>query len=156
MEYLMTIYLAGPLFTHAERVWNAELARRLRDRGYRVILPQEADAEVAAGAGQSVGRALYQNSVTALEECDAVVAFLDGSDPDSGTAWECGYATKLGRPVIGVRTDLRNAGDEAQEPINLMLSQSCAELIVASALTADYAALVDQIDGALQRHGVRK
>jgi len=155
MEYLMTIYLAGPLFTHAERMWNAELAQRLRDRGYRVILPQEADAQVLSGAGQSVARALFEKSVTGLEQCDAVVAFLDGPDPDSGTAWECGYATKLRRPVIGVRTDLRNAGDEGEDPINLMLSQSCAALIVASATTADYGMLVDQIDSALRRVGVR-
>ena len=37
---------------------------------------------------------------------DIVVANMDGSDPDSGTSWECGYAYRK-KPVILFRADFR-------------------------------------------------
>jgi nucleoside 2-deoxyribosyltransferase len=39
----MKLYIAGPLFSAAERSWNAELAAALRDGGHTVFLPQEQD-----------------------------------------------------------------------------------------------------------------
>jgi nucleoside 2-deoxyribosyltransferase len=48
-----------------------------------------------------------------LEEADAVLAVLDGPDVDSGTAAEIGWAAAHGRPVIGLRTDVRLADHEA-------------------------------------------
>jgi nucleoside 2-deoxyribosyltransferase len=53
----------------------------------------------------------------------------DGAYVDSGTAWECGYAHKEGRPIVGVRTDLRRGGDDPRASVNLMLSQCCKELV---------------------------
>ena len=37
----MRIYLAGPLFSSAEREWNQRLAALLRGFGHEVFLPQE-------------------------------------------------------------------------------------------------------------------
>ena len=37
----MKIYLAGPLFSTAERNFNNDLTSMLRDKGYKVWLPQE-------------------------------------------------------------------------------------------------------------------
>jgi nucleoside 2-deoxyribosyltransferase len=56
-----------------------------------------------------------------IEECSAVFALLDGSDVDSGTAAEIGFAAALPRPVIGLRTDLRLAGDNAGTSVNLQV-----------------------------------
>ncbi|MGC8496359.1 MAG: nucleoside 2-deoxyribosyltransferase [Candidatus Micrarchaeia archaeon] len=42
---------------------------------------------------------------------DIVLANLNGSDPDSGTCVEIGYAHALGKTVIGYRTDFRMSGD---------------------------------------------
>jgi nucleoside 2-deoxyribosyltransferase len=36
-----------------------------------------------------------------------MVAILDGSQVDDGTAWEIGYAYARGLPVWGLRTDFR-------------------------------------------------
>jgi nucleoside 2-deoxyribosyltransferase len=52
-----------------------------------------------------------------------VVAIMDGTQVDDGTAWECGYAYAKGKPVIGLRTDFRSCGD-GKAPVNLMLSES--------------------------------
>jgi nucleoside 2-deoxyribosyltransferase len=39
----MKLYFAGPLFTTAERDFNAALAAQLRRAGHEVFLPQEAE-----------------------------------------------------------------------------------------------------------------
>ena len=36
----MRLYLAGPLFTQAERAWNLRLATALTEAGHDVFLPQ--------------------------------------------------------------------------------------------------------------------
>jgi hypothetical protein len=56
-----------------------------------------------------------------------VVAILDGADADSGTCWECGYATAKGIPVIAVRTDFRNSGDI--KGFNAMLYYSASVIV---------------------------
>jgi len=77
--------------------------------------------------------ALFSLSLQSIDEADVVVAIFDGPDPDSGTAFECGVAWKSGKPIIGVRTDLRGGGDGGKS-VNLMLSESCADLVVVNAV----------------------
>ena len=50
-----------------------------------------------------------------------MLAILDGDDVDSGTASEVGYACALGRPVVGLRSDLRNSGDNEATLVNLQV-----------------------------------
>ena len=61
---------------------------------------------------------------------EVVVANMDGPDPDSGTCWECGYAFHK-KAIVLYRTDFRQAGDAANAPFNLMMSESADALIVA-------------------------
>jgi uncharacterized protein (DUF952 family)/nucleoside 2-deoxyribosyltransferase len=56
-----------------------------------------------------------------IASCDAVLAVLDGSDVDSGTAAEIGFAAAAKRPVIGLRTDIRESGDNEAAVVNLQL-----------------------------------
>lgn len=51
----------------------------------------------------------------------AIVAIMDGADPDSGTCWECGYAYASKKPVLLFRSDLHNSGDANDIPYNAML-----------------------------------
>lgn len=99
----MKLYLAGPLFTGAERAWNAELAAALRDGGHEVFLPQEKEPGMDAAG-------IFAADVAAIDWADALIAIMDGSDPDPGTAWEVGYAFRK-KPVLAVRTDLRTETD---------------------------------------------
>ena len=112
------IYLAGPLFTIAEQRFNADLAKYLESRGFEVWLPQDHEPR------RNTARAIFQMDLTALDAADMIVACMDGPDPDSGTAWECGYAYAKGKPIVCYRTDFRVSGDTKGAPYNLMLSES--------------------------------
>ena len=112
------IYLAGPLFTVAEQDFNAALARFLEGHGFEVWLPQEHEPR------RKTAKAIFQMDVEALDWADMVIACMDGPDPDSGTAWECGYAFAKGKPIVCYRTDFRISGDTKGAPYNLMLSES--------------------------------
>lgn len=121
------IYLAGPLFSTAERNYNLELANYLREGALGVFLPQE-ECVGLSGPGE-----IYEKCVEGIRGASVVVAVLDGPDADSGTSWELGYAVARGIPVIGLRTDFRQHGDDGG--LNLMLSQSCTGIIEISSLT---------------------
>ena len=101
----MRLYFAGPLFTTPERAWNAEVTAALRAAGHEIFLPQEQEP------GKD-GPAIFATDVGGIDWADGLVAIMDGPDPDSGTAWEVGYAFGSGKPIVLVRTDIRSlAGD---------------------------------------------
>jgi nucleoside 2-deoxyribosyltransferase len=123
----MKIYLAGLLFSTAERAFNARLAELLREMKIEVWLPQESEQ------GSMSPRQIFEEDVRGIDWADVVVANMDGPDPDSGTCWECGYAYRK-KPIVIFRTDFRvayekrNDGRSAEEagqaPYNLMLTES--------------------------------
>ncbi len=112
------LYLAGPLFSLAEQRFNVDLARFLKKKGFKVWLPQAHEPR------DKTAKAIFDMDVEGLDWADMVVACMDGPDPDSGTAWECGYAFGKGKPVVCYRTDFRISGDSKDAPYNLMLSES--------------------------------
>jgi len=109
------LYFAAPLFSAAERAWNAELAAAVRDAGHEVFLPQEQDP-----GKDSPG--IFATDVGGIDWAEGLVAIMDGPDPDSGTAWECGYAYGK-KPVIVVRTDVRERAGRSG-PYNPMVRES--------------------------------
>ncbi len=121
----MEIYLAGPLFTQAERRWQRELAGALRSHDLRVFLPQD-DAGLPLLREPPDFHGAFEACRDAIDRADAVVAVLDGSDADSGTAWECGYAHARGKPIVAIRTDFRGGEDQG---LNLMLRRSAAAIV---------------------------
>jgi len=125
----MRLYFAGPLFTQAERAWNGQIADRLAEAGHEVFLPQD---EVKAIASLDAD-VIFRIDVDGVRGADAVVAVLDGADPDSGTCFECGLAFALGIPIVGVRSDFRGGGDalprQKLATINLMLSQAASTIV---------------------------
>jgi len=115
----MKIYLAGPLFTVAERDFNARLAGLLREAGHEVWMPQESEQR------RMTAKQIFENDVKGLDWAEVVVANMDGPDPDSGTCWECGYAYR-NKPIIIFRTDFRAAHEPGKAAFNLMLTESAA------------------------------
>ncbi len=112
----MKLYFAAPLFTTPERTWNAEVTAALRAAGHEVFLPQE------QGPGQD-GPGIFATDVGGIDWADGVVAIMDGPDPDSGTAWEVGYAFGVRKPILLLRTDFRTLAGTAGD-YNPMLTQA--------------------------------
>jgi nucleoside 2-deoxyribosyltransferase len=140
----LKIYLAGPLFTTAERDFNAALAAMLRGHGHEVFLPQECEQRAATA------RAIFDADVAGIEWCDVLVACMDGPDPDSGTSWECGSVAGR-KPVILFRTDIR---EEAKPfgPYNLMLHQAAQRVIDCKWLSvSEIATRINDAFGGLQQ-----
>ena len=115
------VYLAAPLFSEAERSYNALVADTLKKHCFEVFLPQESGDNHAV-RGRDEHRRIFAKNRRAIREADIVVAIIEGADADSGTAWEMGYAAALGKRVIALRTDFRMTG--SHERVNLMLEEA--------------------------------
>jgi nucleoside 2-deoxyribosyltransferase len=117
----MKLYFAGPLFTTPERTWNAEVTAALRAAGHEVFLPQEQEP------GKD-GPGIFATDVGGIDWSDGLIAIMDGPDPDSGTAWEVGYAFGTGKAIVLVRTDFRALAGSAGD-YNPMLTQAATARI---------------------------
>lgn len=127
------VYVAAPLFSDAERTYNARLAALLEKNLFEVYLPQDAGDDSDA-RGESAQNHLFCKNLEALRESDIIVAIIEGADADSGTSWEMGYAFSEGKPVIALRTDFRRVGHH--EHVNLMLEQSATVVTSSDQLLA--------------------
>jgi nucleoside 2-deoxyribosyltransferase len=128
----MKLYFAGPLFSTPGRAWNAEVTAALRAAGREVFLPEKEPGKE--------GPEIFAADVGGL------VAITDGPDPDSGTAWEVGYAFGTNKPVVLVRTDFRALAGIAGD-YNPMLTQAAtARIDLPAASTTDViAAILDAL-----------
>jgi nucleoside 2-deoxyribosyltransferase len=118
------IYLAGPLFSQAERDWAKKL-KALVEATFpqvQVLWPHEFPAE---------GENIFAVNLENLEKCQLMIAVLDGPQVDDGTAWEMGYHYARGREILGIRTDFRRAGERDRSIVNAMI-QGCCLCIVDS------------------------
>ncbi len=136
----MKLYFAGPLFTTAERAWNAEVVAGLRAAGHEIFLPQEKEP------GKD-GPGIFAADVAGIDWADALVAIMDGPDPDSGTAWEVGYAFGE-KPILLVRTDIRALAGDAGAYNSMLAESATVRLDLPAASTTE---VVGAILDALER-----
>jgi Nucleoside 2-deoxyribosyltransferase len=106
----LRLYLAGPLFSEAERFWLDGLAARLRSEGFDCFVPHE---NFPALADVTLER-VYEVDTEGLRSANALVAWLDGPMVDDGTACEIGMFAELVRSggeryrgIVAIATDLR-------------------------------------------------
>jgi len=106
----MRLYLAGPLFSEAERAWLDALAEQLRAEGHDCFLPHEKFYELADVTIEEV----YRVDAGGVRSAEALVAWLDGPSVDDGTACEIGMFAELVRSggeqyrgIVAIATDLR-------------------------------------------------
>jgi nucleoside 2-deoxyribosyltransferase len=126
----MKVFIAGPLFSQAEREFNVRVEAELRSHGFETFLPQRDVGrldELIEKEGDRAYRTIFDQDLKGLEQADTVVAILDGPDADSGTAFEVGYAFARGKTVIGLKTDMRVFARE--EEVNNMLAQGVKVLV---------------------------
>ena len=141
-ETPLGIYLAGPSgFTEPGRQWHFGVLRpAVEAAGFRALDPWESGMTIFMpwfmlpegperdAALPEANRKAGEANCEMIRQAAAVLAVLDGTDVDSGTAAEIGYAAALGVPVVGLRTDLRQSGDNAATTVNLQVEYFLAEL----------------------------
>lgn len=98
------IYWANALFSEADRNYNRHCVDILRQAGYLVFLPQEANINVEV---RPSSLDIFQIDTAAVMKSRLMIACLDQETIDSGVACELGIAYSLGIPVIGLYTDVR-------------------------------------------------
>jgi nucleoside 2-deoxyribosyltransferase len=113
------IYLSGPLFSQGEIAWGRRVKAFLEEIlvNVEIVWPHEIASD---GANQ-----IFQANLKAMNDCDIMVAILDGPQVDDGTAWEVGYFFSQGKRIFGIRTDFRRAGESYASIVNLMVECSC-------------------------------
>ena len=108
------VYLAGPdlFFSDAERRYAA-LKSLCADHGLVGVAPT--DGAPTVDPTTDGARLLYRHDIALLESCDAVLSNItpfNGLEPDSGTAYEMGFAAAIGMPIAtycldGIKTHER-------------------------------------------------
>jgi nucleoside 2-deoxyribosyltransferase len=136
MSAKVRIYLAGPLgFSEAGRhFYNAVLVPFVRGLGYEVLDPWtltdtgriQAVQAMPYGpakreAWRKLNREMGATNRAAIDDARGVVAVLDGTDVDSGTAAEIGYAFARGKLIVGYRGDFRLSADNEGSTVNLQV-----------------------------------
>ena len=108
----MRIYMAGAMFTEADKQYNLRLAEHLRSHGFEVYCPNESEPINDKTRTDVTGKMIYDVDIGELEASNVVL--LQVSE-DSGSNWEAGYMDALARyvdsgryyGVIGMATDIR-------------------------------------------------
>jgi nucleoside 2-deoxyribosyltransferase len=130
------IYLAGPLgFSEAGRhFYNTVLIPYVKGLGYEVLDPWtlteagriQAVQSLPYGpakreAWRTLNLEMGATNRAAIDAARGVVAVLDGTDVDSGTAAEIGYAFARGKLIVGYRGDFRLSADNEGSTVNLQV-----------------------------------
>ena len=112
-------YVASPLgFNDAGRTYYYEHYLPALDAVVATIDPWAMVSQEQVVQARSEGRLrelwleVGQRNLEAIESAALLVAWLDGQEVDSGTATEIGYAAGKGVRCFGLRTDLRQAGED--------------------------------------------
>lgn len=140
----MKIYLAGPLFSLAEREFNKIISNELEKKipNCEVYLPQEFSKKILKKTEGEFFEKMFKQCIYSIDKSDLIVSILDGPDVDSGTCIELGYAYASKKPIIGVRTDFRSLEDKG---VNLMVSKVCTEFIWYSGDSINLDGIVNEI-----------
>jgi len=123
------VYMAGPLFSDAERAFLKQIVNTLAksaclDPLADFFLPHRDGGELGKGPKR---RDIFDLDLHNLTSAEVVVALLDGQDVDSGTCIELGYAYAKGKKIFGILTDFRSYSTSDPEPHrpNLMVWGVC-------------------------------
>jgi hypothetical protein len=108
----MKLYLAGAMFTAADKAHNLRLAQKLRQHGFAVFCPNESEPTNDKTRTDITPRLIYDVDIAAVESCNVLICQVS---EDSGTNWESGYMDCLSRHVdpsryygvLGLATDMR-------------------------------------------------
>ena len=114
------IYLAAPFFSLAEQWLVEEVRTQLIEMGAKVFSPLH---DVGVGPAKCVTK----QDLKGLEDCDVVLAVLNGGD--LGTVFEVGYAVARGIPVVVLAQNLRSEDLKMPEGSGCRITQDLVSAI---------------------------
>ena len=122
MKNKIQVYLAGSMFCEADRMYNAFLAEKIRERlgeDIDLYVPQE-NKSINDKTKCADSHDIFWGDYNRLQKCDIFIARIDGDIPPSGTSaeigimsqrrqyWEQNKATEFPPMILGLCTDSRN------------------------------------------------
>jgi nucleoside 2-deoxyribosyltransferase len=134
---VVRVYVASPLgFSEAsEPFYRRKLLDAIKRSGLRPVDPW-ADRRAKRELGlamemsrserrretlQAINARVGEANARRIRKADGMLAVLDGVDVDSGTAAEIGFAAALEKPIVGLRLDTRQTGDNEGASVNLQV-----------------------------------
>ena len=129
----MKIYLAGPdVFRPDVLEWADSVRELCRRYGFEPLLPVDHE--------ETAPEKIFQANIDLIRKAQVVAANLDpfrGPEPDSGTAFELGYALALGKKICGYVTCLESVADRVTKA-----NYGPREGIVEGELLKDYRGMI--------------
>ncbi|CAG9164988.1 hypothetical protein LMG23992_00134 [Cupriavidus laharis] len=107
---MKTLYLAGfDVFREDAVEWGGQLKALCAEYGFEGLYPLD-KAAPAGLSGPDTARWIYDANIALIRRADMVMAnlgdFRGPGEPDSGTAFEVGFAVALQKPVWGYFADV--------------------------------------------------
>ncbi len=109
------VYYAASLFNEAEREFNRQVVAMIHDLGYSTWFPQE-DVGLLTDLMDELNMTLdevrdhiFGLNIKEVQEADLIVFVLDGRVPDEGACIEAGIGWAMKKPIIALKTDIRDA-----------------------------------------------
>ena len=96
------VYLASPFFKEDELEHYGKILKILRDKGLSVYAPLETELKKDGLTRKEWANKTFFKDIENIKEADVVVMLYFGFYSDSGTAWECGYAYGINKPVVAM------------------------------------------------------
>lgn len=96
MKNKIQVYLAGSMFCEADRMYNALLAEKIRERVGNYIdlyVPQE-NLSINDKTKCANSHDIFWGDYNRLQNCDIFIARIDGDIPPSGTSAEIGIMSQ--------------------------------------------------------------
>ncbi len=111
----LRLYLAGfDIFRPDARAHGERLKALCAERGFEGLYPLDNDAPEGL-VGRALADWIYQADLDLIRRADGVLANVNrfrGMEPDSGTAFEMGFAAALGKPVWAYTDETRPLAEQ--------------------------------------------
>ena len=132
----MKIYIASPLgFSEIwDNYYESKIKPEIEKLGFEILCPwKENDTEelretIAMDFSmerfnkfKKLNEEIGERNRILIDDSDILLAVLDGTDVDSGTSAEIGYACAKEKKIIGYRGDWRRSGDNEASIVNLQV-----------------------------------
>lgn len=116
------VYIAGPLFSCAEKEFNEKIDKHVQAMGFKTFLPQRdgyllADLMTQFSDKKDAIDTIFYKDVEEIKGCDVVLFVLDGRVPDEGACVEVGLAYAYDKECIGFKSDSRSLMGEMDNPL---------------------------------------